>query len=784
MGVQASTAEGSTLVEEKVSEPLAEPQDRTGGADAKKEPRRKGAKKVSTAAANPLEALAKDDLKAAALQGLAGTWMGEDGQVYCIKETEWKVTRKGTRGKARTFGINWNEKQSVIYWGNNYFAANVTPKDLHVGWYQSRDLKRRHRQFLWERQCEIPKDEPTDPFTLQRDALLRHRHLAEGPPPAMSLPAAVAVDSQVTYVAEEPELEQRRPRTRKPRSSGLQPSNLNPSVAEFVPSLQQAAASESQMDTVLAALQEATVLAPSFDEPKAIVNGPFVLSDALLGKSNREQLATGLSQLTCELRSVTTVLIQGMADTYKRDELRAQLDKNGFEGTYDVLHVPLLEDSKGATYGFINFWEPSACHKIVNEFHGFEVKKFFPESDSSDLLNVTYTVFQGRQAILLGLCHETCVRELKGHPERQPLVWDIHGNEEDYPPKVELGEMQEDAADAEPAAVTSFVDLAYAEDPMSYMGESGLYLWDGWALPSFADWCPQKDDHLYTIDTASIYNGKDDRTTVMVRGMSRFVTPLMLANFLELCGLEDRYTFLYVGSDKRKNMKTGVSVINFTAPSELLQFCAAMATGMWYGNLVGQVEMPEVKYARVQRGENEDDDQIVTTKHGESSTEDSESAKPGRAQQMMKRSEGDVGSFHRSSRSSSNASEEQGYDSEHKLATLADDTDKHLVMMQVEFYFSVENICHDKYLRSLMDEQGWVKTVDILPFPRLKKMNLTEQAITDAMKWSTVLQLSKDKTQLQIRNATVRHAFGHIPASAVTAASAAKAAAVATVSAA
>lgn len=43
---------------------------------------------------------------------------------------------------------------------------------------------------------------------------------------------------------------------------------------------------------------------------------------------------------------------------------------------------------------------------------------------------------------------------------------------------------------------------------------------------------------------------------------------------------------------------------------------------------------------------------------------------------------------------------------------------------QIEHYFSPENLYHDQYLRSLMDEDGWVSLADIVSFPRMRRLGL------------------------------------------------------------
>ncbi|KAG0454304.1 hypothetical protein HPP92_025608 [Vanilla planifolia] len=67
------------------------------------------------------------------------------------------------------------------------------------------------------------------------------------------------------------------------------------------------------------------------------------------------------------------------------------------------------------------------------------------------------------------------------------------------------------------------------------------------------------------------------------------------------------------------------------------------------------------------------------------------------------------------------------------------------LLKQIEYYFSVENLCKDIYLRRMMDEQGWVPVSLIASFKRVKMITGDVQCILDVLRSSTVVELMGDR---------------------------------------
>jgi len=103
-------------------------QDRTGGADAKKEPRPKGAKIIPTAAANPLEASGKDDLKEAVPNEGAGVdepgaWMSLDAKLRLVRRTR----AYGRHGEAERLATAFVEMDACANQGFSAARIQVAP---------------------------------------------------------------------------------------------------------------------------------------------------------------------------------------------------------------------------------------------------------------------------------------------------------------------------------------------------------------------------------------------------------------------------------------------------------------------------------------------------------------------------------------------------------------------------------------------------------------------------------------------------------------------------------
>ncbi|XP_019461891.1 PREDICTED: la-related protein 1A-like isoform X2 [Lupinus angustifolius] len=67
------------------------------------------------------------------------------------------------------------------------------------------------------------------------------------------------------------------------------------------------------------------------------------------------------------------------------------------------------------------------------------------------------------------------------------------------------------------------------------------------------------------------------------------------------------------------------------------------------------------------------------------------------------------------------------------------------IVKQIDYYFSDENLKHDQYLISLMDDQGWVPISIVANFKRVKRMSTDIPFILDSLQSSSTVEVQDDK---------------------------------------
>ncbi|KEP47038.1 glycoside hydrolase family 15 protein [Rhizoctonia solani 123E] len=69
---------------------------------------------------------------------------------------------------------------------------------------------------------------------------------------------------------------------------------------------------------------------------------------------------------------------------------------------------------------------------------------------------------------------------------------------------------------------------------------------------------------------------------------------------------------------------------------------------------------------------------------------------------------------------------------------------RYYVLGQVEYYFSIQNMCQDLYLRQQMDAQGWIPISTIGSFNRLRKLTTDIALVRETMQMSSIVEVSPD----------------------------------------
>eukprot|EP00927_Polykrikos_kofoidii_P073091 TRINITY_DN69167_c0_g1_i1.p1 TRINITY_DN69167_c0_g1~~TRINITY_DN69167_c0_g1_i1.p1 ORF type:complete len:630 (-),score=104.07 TRINITY_DN69167_c0_g1_i1:157-2046(-) len=90
-------------------------------------------------------------------------------------------------------------------------------------------------------------------------------------------------------------------------------------------------------------------------------------------------------------------------------------------------------------------------------------------------------------------------------------------------------------------------------------------------------------------------------------------------------------------------------------------------------------------------------------------------------------------------------------------------TDLRQIALQLEYYFSEENLCKDPYLRSLMTPEGWVSLGPLTAFPRMQYFGVDALTIRQALMLSTQLELDGTACYVRIRDVMRRGRWVHRP---------------------
>jgi len=77
---------------------------------------------------------------------------------------------------------------------------------------------------------------------------------------------------------------------------------------------------------------------------------------------------------------------------------------------------------------------------------------------------------------------------------------------------------------------------------------------------------------------------------------------------------------------------------------------------------------------------------------------------------------------------------------------------KEAVLKQAEYYFSVDNLCKDIYLRAKMDSEGYVPLGLVASFNKIRFLVRDRSALVEALRTSSIIEFSSEKQGLRRRN--------------------------------
>jgi la-related protein 1 len=73
------------------------------------------------------------------------------------------------------------------------------------------------------------------------------------------------------------------------------------------------------------------------------------------------------------------------------------------------------------------------------------------------------------------------------------------------------------------------------------------------------------------------------------------------------------------------------------------------------------------------------------------------------------------------------------------------------ILQQIEYYFSIDNLCKDLYLRSQMDTEGWVPISLIAGFNRVKNLTQDSNLVRASLELSQLLEAKESDSSVLIR---------------------------------
>ncbi|KAK4701340.1 la-related protein 1, partial [Phenoliferia sp. Uapishka_3] len=75
---------------------------------------------------------------------------------------------------------------------------------------------------------------------------------------------------------------------------------------------------------------------------------------------------------------------------------------------------------------------------------------------------------------------------------------------------------------------------------------------------------------------------------------------------------------------------------------------------------------------------------------------------------------------------------------------------KYWLLGQIEYYFSIDNLCRDMFLRSKMDSEGWLEIALIGSFNRIKNLSQDPALILSTMLYTPLLEVSASQSHVRL----------------------------------
>jgi hypothetical protein len=512
----------------------------------------------------------------------------------------------------------------------------------------------------------------------------------------------------------------------------------------------------------------------------------------------------------------TTVMFRNFPYNYTRDTLVQRLDES-YKACYDFLYMPIDSNTKGNYgYAFINFKSPLHAQRFIQEFHQKKAKVVIPGCNSIKTCEVSFARVQGRDANLENLREQKFLVKLSGNSEAQPLFYDDQGAQ------IPFSKLAKVKPDATPTGAVAAASTAVDAFMMPQVGHSPelIHYPGAVVVPptkeemSVTELLPDATDKTMVMMKhipKSMTRGElVERVNSSFKGECNFVylietdsgegnrgiafvnlkTPEKTQKFI------DAFNTKVLGEEGSETPPCDVGPVKITQVDKniqrLRQNLAKSKDGKdrsssypTFLNASGEVEeypMPSPgslskamaakskakAKAKAAKPEKNQKMKISTAPGGPLMPGQIYPAYPyGSFEQYMQAAAAAQAqaNIHQmmNSRVQSGLLDPLAAAVRGGQGKQLGEEDKKNLRSQLEYYFSVGNLCKDLFLRSHMDQDGWAPVELIGDFPRVRKYKASVKGIIEALKDSEVLEVDAAKKQVRLKDETLRSKWTKLP---------------------
>lgn len=480
----------------------------------------------------------------------------------------------------------------------------------------------------------------------------------------------------------------------------------------------------------------------------------------------------------------TTVMLRNIPNRYTRDMLVDRLDEK-YKGRYDFVYLPIDFNSKcNVGYAFINFTTPDMAATFMQEYHGAKTKICLPGFSSSKTCEVCYARYQGREANMENLRDDKFLEKLSERPEWQPLFYDDGGKEIPFADMLNSAAGKRRSRASSNASPTLGPSAAPTPPPGGFLPPYAGSMMPGMMYPP--QWVPPTSSSTdFSLSALLPHAGAN--TMLVLRGIPTSIKRDDLIQNLDT-KFKGCYDFLYLPGDSTGKINRSLAYINFRTVEKARLFEQQFHNAKYFEAdsekecIVEKCRMPSLeKNLRMLKASVEKVGSSPKKAEWHPVLFDAKGdpmpfpltplanyggmpfVDPTRAAQMAK-----VAHEHARNAAVAHAGSAEPIttdksDTQLPTTTPLPDDKKTGLKSQIEFWFSLENLCKDLYLRNQMDEAGWISLHTISRFPKVQKWEVSVAEIMEALSDSDVLEVESQTCCVRLKDENMRGQWARVP---------------------